>query len=43
MNEQRGFPDLLLLRNGSAIEFDIYQKPTIIDTNVNFFSSFTRT
>jgi hypothetical protein len=43
MNEQITFSDLLHLRNGSAIEFDIYRKPTTIDTNVNFLSSFART
>jgi len=37
MNEQIIFPDLLLLRNGCAIEFHIYRKPTIIDTNDIFF------
>jgi hypothetical protein len=39
INNQINFMDLLIIRNRSSIEIDIYRKPTTTDTTINFFSS----
>jgi len=38
-NNSISFLDLLIVRNQSNLEIDIYRKPTITDTTINFFSN----